>query len=144
LRAPGDFAKHLRDLARPLQIEYQRLMAAHGGRPIGIECRSAFRPAWAFVLPEMNEAGRFRVQCFDEDGFFSHQVYDGLEQAIENMMVDGYRTPDVGALDRIAATDRWAMGVKYATLRQRFQEGLITYVRMLEEMKALSEGKAVL
>jgi hypothetical protein len=53
------------------------------------------------------------------------------------MLNEGFRQVDAGALDRIAATPRWARGVKVAALRQKCQEGLMTFPEMVEAIKAL-------
>ncbi len=54
LRVASDFARHLRQIASPVQICYQQLMQAYKGEPVGIECRSIHREAWGFVAPEMS------------------------------------------------------------------------------------------
>ena len=48
------FAQPLRHSARPRQIALQRLMAMTEGNPAYLECKSATREAWAFVLPDLN------------------------------------------------------------------------------------------
>jgi hypothetical protein len=131
------FAKMLKESAFRIQTAYRRLMTAHAGEPLGIECQSTSRQAWAFVAPEPGQRGQFRIQYFDEDGFSSHEVHRELAGAVEAMLREGYRNVDAGALDRIAATPRWARGVKVATLRQKCQEGLITFPEMHDALKAL-------
>jgi hypothetical protein len=74
-----DFARHLRELVRPLQIAYQRLMSAYGGQPAGVECRLTNRDAWAFVLPDASDEMAWRIQQFDQDGFIGHLCFDTLE-----------------------------------------------------------------
>ncbi|MFP3637744.1 hypothetical protein [Paraburkholderia sp. SIMBA_054] len=139
-RCKADFAAHLRRIAAPMQIAYQRLMSAHNGLPVGIECRMGSRASWAFVVSEMSSAEKWRVQYFDEGGFVGHGCYASIKEAVESMMRDGYRTPDPGALDRTASTPRWAVGMKRSAIRQRCQEGLITFPQMIEEMEAIPEA----
>ncbi|ASW03880.1 hypothetical protein [Paraburkholderia aromaticivorans] len=139
LRGRPDFARHLRGIARPMQISYQRLMQAYNGEPVGVECRERERDAWAFVVPEMSGSGRWRIQRFDLDGFVGHMCFDTLAIAVENMLQEGYRILDAGALDRVAATNRWAKGIKRAAVVQRCQEGLITYAQMLDELRRMQE-----
>jgi hypothetical protein len=134
---PADFARHLRDISRPLQIAYQRLMAAYDGHPVGIECRMKDRESWAFVLPEASSAKPWRVQYFDQDGFVGHLCFDSVEEAVEDMLRTGYNVTEPGALDRVASTARWAMGVRRAAVMQKHQQGLITYRQMVEELSAL-------
>lgn len=139
LRVGPDFARHLRQIASPVQICYQQLMQAYKGEPVGVECRSIHRAAWAFVAPEMSGSDPWRIQRFDEDGFVGHTCHNSLEEAVESLLNEGFQVPDPGALDRIGASERWARGVRLAAVRQRFQEGLITYQQMLEEALALQE-----
>ncbi|TCK33351.1 hypothetical protein B0G84_7563 [Paraburkholderia sp. BL8N3] len=137
-RVPVDFARHLRDIARPLQIAYQRLMALYDGHPVGIECRMNDRESWAFVLPDASGAKSWRVQQFDLDGFIGHLCFDSLNEAVEDMLRMGYCVTDPGALDRVGSTARWALGVRRAAVMQKHQERLITYRQMVEEMAAFS------
>ncbi|BFG80864.1 hypothetical protein PTKU46_88980 [Paraburkholderia terrae] len=132
-----DFARHLRELVRPLQIAYQRLMSAYGGQPAGVECRLTNRDAWAFVLPDASDEMAWRIQQFDQDGFIGHLCFDTLEEAVEDMLRMGYTVPDAGALDRIGSTDRWAIGVQRAAIMQKHQQGLISYRQMVDELLAV-------
>jgi len=132
-----DFARMLKKSAYPVQKVYRLLMEAYGGEPVGVECRDRSRQQWAFVAPETGEPGQFRVQYFDEDGFTGHYVHSKLEEALESMLREGYRILDAGALDKVAATARWARGVKVAALRQRCQEGLMSFADMVDAIKAL-------
>ncbi len=132
-----DFARMLRKSVYPVQKVYRQLMVAYGGEPVGVECRDKTGRRWAFVAPETGEPGQFRVQYFDEDGFTGHYVHSKLEEALESMLREGYRIVDAGALDKVAATARWARGVKVAALRQRCQEGLMSFQEMVEALKAV-------
>ena len=134
-----DFSRHLREVARPLQIAYQQLMAAFDGKPIGVECRMKDRQSWAFVLPHASGERAWRIQQFDMDGFVGHLCFDSLEEAVEEMLRMGYCMADRGALDRIASTGRWTRGVRRSAVMQRHQEGLITYRQMIEETAALPD-----
>jgi hypothetical protein len=136
---PADFARLLRDEARPLQIAYQRLMSSYDGDPAGIECRLKERESWAFALPEASGAKPWRVQQFDQDGFIGHQCFDSLNEAVEEMLRMGYLVTDPGALDRIGSTARWARGIRRAAIMQKHQEGLIKYCQMVEEISALAD-----
>ena len=119
-----------------MQIAYQRIMAQYGGKPVGVECRMKDRESWAFVLPEASSEKPWRIQQFDNDGFIGHLCFDSVPEAVEEMLRMGYQTVDVGALDRIAATDRWALGVRRSAIMQRHQQGLISYPQMVEELSA--------
>jgi len=131
------FAKMLRESAYRIQSVYRKLMTAYAGEPVGIECQSTSRQAWAFIAPEPGDSGHFRIQYFDADGFSGHEVHREFTEALETMIAEGFRVVDAGALDRNAATPRWARGVKVAALRQKHQEGLMTFPEMLDAMQAL-------
>lgn len=131
------FARMLRKSVYPVQKVYRQLMVAYGGEPVGIECRDKASQRWAFVAPETGEPGQFRVQYFDEDGFTGHYTHSKLEEAVESMLREGYRIVEAGALDKVAATARWTRGVQVAALRQRCQEGLMSFSEMVEALKAL-------
>lgn len=136
---PADFARLLRDEARPLQIAYQRLMSSYDGHPAGIECRLKGRESWAFALPDASGAKSWRVQQFDQDGFIGHLCFDSLNEAVEDMLRMGYLVTDPGALDRVGSTARWARGIRRAAIMQKHQEGLIKYRQMVEEISALAD-----
>ena len=138
-RVPANFARHLRDSARPLQVAYQRLMSTYDGHPVGVECRMKDRDSWAFALPDASGSKPWRIQQFDLDGFIGHLCFDTLNEAIEDMLRMDYRVTDPGALDRVGSTTRWARGVRRAGIMQRHQEGLITYRQMLDEFAALPD-----
>lgn len=136
---PTDFAKHLREVARPRQIAFQRLMTMSSGMPVGIECKSGRHEQWAFILPDMSGDSPWRIQNFDQDGFSGHSCYDTLQQAAETLVNDGYRVPDPGALDRCSTTLRWAIGVKRSEIRLLFNQGKITWAETLDRMKAVAD-----
>ena len=126
---PG-FAQRLRHSARPRQIAFQRLMAMTEGNPAYLECKSATREAWAFVLPDLNGEGSWRIQHFDPDGFTGHTCHNSVTEATEALIGEGYRVPDPGALDRCSATVRWAVGVKRAELRLQVNHGKTGWAEM--------------
>jgi hypothetical protein len=133
------FGKHLREIARPTQIAFQRLMASHQGEPIGVECRARTRDAWAFVMHEVSSPEyAYRLQYFDLHGFCGHSCYHSLTEAVESMLGEGYQTIDAGALDRCASTDQWKLSTKRLEFRLQFDRGLISYAEMVERMSAVT------
>lgn len=110
-------ATHLRELARPVQIAFARIMTAHKGNPVGVEFRHRFGRSWAFVLEDASEPG-YRIQFFDSRGVLGHQHYATLEGAVEEMVSQGYTVEDSGAFDRAASTKIWAECVPYLDLMQ--------------------------
>lgn len=135
------FAQVLRESARPAQIAYQKIMGRHEGNPVGVECRAVKREAWAFVLADASCPGRFRIQYFDLDGFSGHHVHKTVEEAIEDMVTSGYRQIDIGALDRVAATDRWALGAKRAAIMQRHQSGMDEWATTVAKLAELTGAR---
>jgi len=136
-----DFARHLREIARPTQIVFQKLMAMANGNRVGIECKSNSREAWAFVMPNLAGETDWKVQYFDRDGFSGHVCHATIVKAAEAMISEGYVDIDAGALETIAATDRWALGVKRLMLRDRFNQGLITWRELAASCQSLIESK---
>ncbi|WP_321907981.1 hypothetical protein [Burkholderia cepacia] len=128
------FARIIREGARATQIAYQVIMSRYNGEPIGIECRRSDRDSWAFVLPEASGGLRWRIQQFDRDSFVGHLCFDSVPEAVEAMLDMGYRTIDEGALDKVASTDRWALGVRRSAIMQCHQEGKISYAQMVDEL----------
>jgi hypothetical protein len=113
-------------------------MSRHNGEPIGIECKVEQRDAWAFVLPNVSGPDPYRIQYFDRTGFISHRCCADLVRAVEEMIVDGYRREDTGALDRCASTPEWRIGQLRAAVVQRHLEGLISYQTMMQELISIA------
>ena len=111
------FALRLRELARPVQIAYASIMTTHQGNPVGVEFRHRFGNSWAFVLEDASDPG-YRIQFFDSRGVLGHQHYATLEDAVEEMVILGYRIEDAGAFDRAASTQTWADCMPYLDLMQ--------------------------
>jgi hypothetical protein len=128
------FAKHLREMARPSQIAFARIMRATSGHPVGVELRHHSRDAWAFALPNVSGKESWRVQYFDQDSFSGHGCYKTLTEAVESMMDDGYRTEDAGALDRMSATPRWARGLQALDVVQRLSSRKIDFEQAALEL----------
>ena len=109
----ADFARQLRESARPAQIAYVRIMTKHRGDPSGVEYRHYSDPErWAFVLPDASGDG-MRIQFFDLRSFSGHQCYQTLDEAVQEMVKQGYRIEDAGVLDRVSVTSAWAEGLAW-------------------------------
>ena len=108
-----EFGKYLRELARPVQIAYVQMMNKYQGNPSGVEFRHhRDEERWAFVLQDASDPG-FRIQFFDTFGMFGHQHYATMDEAVQEMLLQGFLIDDAGALDRIASTPRWAEGIAW-------------------------------
>lgn len=139
-----DFSRHLRKLARPKQIAYAKLMRHSEGNPVGVECVNKNGASWAVVMPNVKTAANqedWRVQVFDESGFCSHHCHPTLQEAVEHML-GSYPTVDEGALERVAATPQWALGIKTQELRDLHNRGGISFTEMCARMRALNEEAA--
>ena len=111
-----EFGRYLRELVRPVQIAYVQMMEAHQGNPTGVEYRHhKDDERWAFVLEDASEAG-FRIQFFDTFGVSGHQHYATLDEAVQEMLSQGFMIEDQGALDRMSQTPRWAEGISWLDL----------------------------
>lgn len=134
------FARHLREIARPVQIAFTRLMRASSGDPVGFEVKCSSREAWKVILPEPVPAGdpqNWRVLSFDADGFTGHMVHKTIQDAAEDMLQAGFTELDQGALERCAGTERWARGLRVQELRDRVSRGEISLRTMCLEAQAL-------
>jgi hypothetical protein len=142
-RRDEDFARHLRKLARPIQIAYAKLMSHSMCNPVGVECVNKSHTAWAVVMPNVKTAANqedWRVQVFDESGFCSHHCHATLQEAVEHMLGSGFLTVDAGALDRLAVTPQWALGVRTQELRDQHNRGAISFPELCTRMRALQAG----
>jgi hypothetical protein len=134
------FARHLREIARPIQIAFTKLMRASNGDPVGFEVKSNTRQAWKVILPEPLPAGAtplWRVLAFDADGFSGHSVHKTVQSAAEDMLQSGFAELDVGALSRCATSEQWSRGLRLQDLRDRVSRGEITVKDMYLEANAL-------
>ncbi|CAE6963280.1 hypothetical protein [Paraburkholderia domus] len=135
---PG-FRRHLIEAAIPQQLAYRRLMRRFHGDPVGVECSNSSQDRWAFVLPDVSRDGKWRIQYFDESGFSGHGSYDTLVDAVQDMIQSGYRELDIGALDRLGSTGRWAQGVKRSAIMQRHAEGQIDWRTTMDLLTELQQ-----
>ncbi len=127
-----EFIAHLFELALPQQRAYNAVMERHSGNPVGVEYRHKNKStSWAFVLPDASEPGRHRVQYFDEHGFFSHHAEDTLEDAVQEMVRNGYVTEEKGVLSRVSKTEVWRRGMERCFLMMQVGQGKITYAEYL-------------
>lgn len=108
-----EFGKYLRELARPSQIAYVQMMNRHQGNLSGVEFQHhRDEERWAFVIEDASETG-YRIQLFDTFGVSGHQHYATLDEAVQEMLSQGYLVEDQGALDRVSQTPRWAEGIAW-------------------------------
>lgn len=133
---PG-FARYMRDIVRQDQIAFSQIMRKHNGHLSGIEFRHVSEERWAFILPNVSGNDEWRIQYFDRDSFTSHACYASMQAAAEELVRDSYTEEDIGALDRIAATDRWRIGSQRLAILQQHNAGKIPWKDAVEQMAQL-------
>lgn len=80
---------------------------------IGIEARDSASRLWAAILPETG--GKIvRIQYWGRNGFNAHACYETPEQALRELVMQGYIYPDKGSLRRMAATKSFIEGNRLA------------------------------
>lgn len=125
------FARHLREIARLIQIAFAKLMKLTSGQPMGCEMRqSDGSDRWAVVLPEPVPAGAHpmhRLLSFDKHGFSGHEQYYTEQEAIEAMLGRGFTGADPGALQRIIDTGTWARGMQIQSLFDKVCRGELNW-----------------
>lgn len=135
------FRRHCLDLAIPTAINFDRIMREYGGDPSGVEFKHVERDSWAFVLSDAAEPGRFRLQCFDQNGFYSHHSVDTLKKAVLDLVTERYLRAVPGDLDRLASTDAWRRGMAVTTLIQMLGSGQIDHAEFLRRQQALGPAQ---
>jgi len=131
----SEFARHLREIARPAQIAFTKVMRFCQGNPVGIELKNPTADRWQVVLPEpVQEGGQpmWRVLSFDQHGFSGHDLHKSAILATEDAIQSGFTEPDHGALDRVTATSTWQRGMAMQELRDRHCRGELTYAAMID------------
>lgn len=122
-------------LAAQRQARHQGL-AALGSAADGLELANNSGRRWAFLLPDMTQPGRWRLQYFDERGFSGHAIYDSEAQLLEAAWAEGYRCPAPGALDQVAQTPAFQRGNFAADLIRRINLRELTNEQANQELAA--------
>lgn len=102
------------------------LREGNGDESVG-EFRHRSRAGWGMVIQDASEAGKWRLQTFDECGFSGHQVYRERLEALEAMVDQGYTTKDSGRLDQLAETKKWKEGMEILEMISRVNAGSMSY-----------------
>lgn len=111
-------------------------VASLGSAANGLELTTERGKRWAFLLPDMTEQGRWRLQYFDERGFSGHGIYDTEAQLLEAAWSAGFCCPDPGALDRMAGLASFQRGNFAADLIRRINLGEMTHEQAHAELAA--------
>ncbi|MDD3575455.1 MAG: hypothetical protein PHT38_01055 [Halothiobacillus sp.] len=76
---------------------------------IGVEARNSASRLWVAILPETG--GKIvRIQFWGKNGFNAHACYNTAEQALREIVRQGFIYPDPGSLGRMAATKAFIDG----------------------------------
>lgn len=111
-------------------------VASLGSARDGLELVSDSGKRWAFLLPDMTQAGRWRLQYFDERGFSGHGIYDSEEQLLEAAWAAGFTQRAPGALDRLAQLVSFQRGNFAADLIRRMNLREISFEQANERLAA--------
>lgn len=126
------FAAHI----AALRQEREAGIGALGGATDGLELTTDSGKRWAFLLPDMTEPGRWRLQYFDERGFSGHGIYDTEAQLLEAAWSAGFRRRDPGALDRMAQLASFQRGNFASDLIRRINLRELTHEQANAELAA--------
>lgn len=128
------FAKTSFRHASRIQMVFSEVYEACNGDPLGMELKSKSREAWVAIMPEMStpEDGSCRLQYFDAGSFSGHAVFKTTEDALEQAICEGYVELDIGAMDRLSITPRWAKAVEKASYKQLMEAGEISWEEMID------------
>lgn len=133
----GFLADHLQ-YVMPAACAFNCIMEAHNGNPVGVEYEHRKDVGrFAVVLPDASAPGKFRVQFFDKNGFSSHDTIGAVEDAVEEMVKQGYWKDARGVMDRLSQTREWQIGNATAVLLQKLNSRKINYTEFVQERESL-------
>lgn len=91
---------------------------------------------FVIFLEDASSPGKFRYQCFDAKGFYSHSTHNTLEEALRDAFNSSFRILcDDNVLDRLSCTVEWSRGVARQGIRDKYNSGQIGWDEMLEMMR---------
>ena len=102
----GDFQGFLASIRAKTQIKIDAIGDVSNGAILSNQEGTR----WVFLLPDMTEQGKWRLQRFDADGFSGHAIYDSHASLVEAAARENFITHDHGALDRLQDTPRFQRG----------------------------------
>lgn len=135
------FERHLREVTRPTQIRFTKMMRACNGQPVGFEFRHASREEWCVILPEPVPDGAeqtWRSLTFDRRGLHAHSAHKSVDVGIEQAIHAGFQDPDPGALDKVSAEPLWGIAQAQHDCRDQFFKKLISMEQYMAEMNAIA------
>ena len=121
-------------LALKCNDAWKMILEHTGGQLLGLELSDMHGERFAVLLEDASEPGRYRAQYYDARGFSGHATRDTLQAVLEEIVLDGYRVPAPGAMQRLCQTHEWAMGTFVTHLIDKVNAGQLTYQAMHEEL----------
>lgn len=105
---------------------------------VGLELKGRLK--YLAIVPEPDGSGRIRLSFFDERGFSGHEVYATEEDALKEAIKQRYIEHCPGALDQLAATETWRLGMVHADLIRMVNSGQITFAQYRAEVANYNGG----
>jgi len=90
------------------------------------------------------EEGLFRIQYFDECGFYSHYTYKTIEEAIEAMAKERFSVHCEGKLVALASTQKWQRGVEINAVLYQLNSKTISWETFNNHVDAINTKYAAL
>lgn len=134
------FHKELFKYAYPQAKTFNDIMVRYSGKPLGIEFKHRTDERYTVILPDASEPGRFRISYFDKQGFSSHQTFDTIEKAAQEMIRDSYCSEARGILSKLSVTSEFEIGNKVSTLIGKMNSGQITYQEFIDQRQAIYDS----
>src|SRR5690606_16771399 len=94
---------------------------------------------WAMVLPDASEAGSYRWQSFDSNGFIGHATYPCKVSAVSEAFYSGFRTLDAEALYRVSTLPSFSRGNEVLAEIQALNSGQITHEQYIARVKEINQ-----
>lgn len=113
-----------------LRLHTARRIAAVGDITNGAIVRHVGSQRWAFLLPDMGEPGKWRMQYFDARGFSGHSIFASEDEVLRASVNEGFRIRDDQALDQIQDLPSFRRGNYLADLVHHVNSGQLPYARI--------------
>lgn len=81
----------------------------------------------------------YRAQYYAANGFHGHACHRTAVTVLDELIREGFRTLDMGALERLSSTPEWVLGSDVAAIIQKVNCGQLSYEegdRVYEELLA--------
>lgn len=145
----GKFSNSVQELIREAELRHEQLTSLYTAldeHGVGMIVSNASGDAWALILPDASEPGRFRYQDFRVNGWISHYSCNSLDEVVLEAFKSGYRhEAPKDTLDKLSATDDWKKGCEKLGVHDSHNRGQLTFTELLvqfEEIEARYAAKA--